>query len=93
MLIMDTLPAHKPNRMRELIEARGLESLYLPSYSPDYNPIEEAFSKIKEIPRRACTRTRETLLEALAEALSAISLRDARGFFEHAGYHPTAQLL
>lgn len=93
VLIMDKLPAHKPNRLRELIEARGCELLYLPSYSPDYNPIEEAFSKIKEILRRTCARTRETLLEALGEALSAISLRDARGFFEHAGYHPTGQLL
>jgi len=93
VLIMDKLPAHKPNRMRELIEARGCELLYLPSYSPDYNPIEEAFSKIKEILRRACARTRETLLEALGKALSAISLRDARGFFEHAGYYPTGQLL
>ena len=93
VLIMDKLPAHKPNRMRELIEARGCQLLYLPSYCPDYNPIEEAFSKIKEILRRACARTRETLLEALGEALSAISLRDAWGFFEHAGYHPVGQLL
>jgi transposase len=94
VLIMDKLPAHKPNRMRELIESRGWELLYLPmGYSPDYNPIEEAFSKIKEILRRACARTRETLLEALGEALSAISTRDAWGFFEHAGYHPTGQLL
>ena len=92
-MVMDKLPAHKPNRMRELIEERGCELLYLPSYSPDYNPIEEAFSKIKEILRRACARTREALLEALGEALSAISLRDARGFFEHAGYDPTGQLL
>jgi len=86
---MDKLPAHKPNRMRELIEQRRCELLYLPSYSPDYNPIEEAFSKIKEILRRACARTREALLEAL----SAISLRDARGFFEHAGFDPMGQLL
>ena len=78
VLIMDKLPAHKPNKMRELIEARGCELLYLPSYSPDYNPIEEAFSKIKEILRRACARTREALLEALGEGLSAISLWDAR---------------
>jgi transposase len=77
--------AHRGEGLRAL--------LYLPSYSPDYNPIEEAFSKIKEILRRACARTRETLLEALGEALSAISLRDAWGFFEHAGYHPTGQLL
>jgi transposase len=93
VLIMDKLPAHKPNRMRELIEQRGCELLYLPSYSPDFNPIEEAFSKIKEILRRACARTREALIEALGEALSAISLRDAWGFFEHAGYYPTGQLL
>jgi transposase len=79
--------------MRELIEARGCELLYLPSYSPDYNPIEEAFSKIKEILRRACARTREALLEALGEALCAISLQDARGFFEHAGYGPMGRLL
>jgi len=65
---MDKLPAHKPNRMRELIEQRGCELLYLPSYSPDYNPIEVAFSRIKEILRRACARTREALLEALGEA-------------------------
>jgi len=93
VIIMDSLPAHKPNRVRELIEGRGLELLYLPGYSPDYNPIEEAFSKIKEILRRACARTREALLEALGEALSAISLRDAQGFFEHAGYHSMGQLL
>ena len=69
VLVMDSLPAHKPNRVRGMIEERGLELLYLPSYSPDYNPIEEAFSKIKEILRRACARTREALLEALGEAL------------------------
>jgi transposase len=91
--IMDKLPAHKPNRMRELIEAKGCQLLYLPSYTPDYNPIEEAFSEIKEILRGACARTREAPLESLGEALSAISLRDARGFFEHAGYHPMGQLL
>jgi hypothetical protein len=53
----------------------------------------EAFSKIKEILRRACARTREALLEALGEALSAVSFRDAKGFFEHAGYRPIGQLL
>ena len=93
VVVMDNLSVHKSERVRELIEQRGLELLYLPSYSTDYNPIEEAFAKIKEILRRACARTRETLIEALGEALSAISLRDARGFFEHAGYHPTGQLL
>ena len=95
VLIMDKLPAHKRAKVRELIEGRGLKLLYLPSYSPDYNdPIEEAFSKVKQILRRACARTREALLlEALGEALSAVSFWDAQGFFEHAGYHPVGQLL
>ena len=92
VVVMDSLPAHKPARVRELIEGRGCELLYLPGYSPDYNPIEEAFSKIKQILRRACARTREALLEALGEALSAVSFLDAQGFFEHASYPPTAQL-
>jgi transposase len=92
VVVMDRLPAHKPKRVRELIEGRGCELLYLPSYSPDYNPIEEAFSKIKEILRRAAARTREALVEAMGEALSAISSRDAWSYFKHAGYHPTGQL-
>jgi transposase len=90
---MDNLPAHKPARVRELIEERGCELIYLPAYSPDLNPIEEAFSKIKGILRRAGARTKEDLLEVLGEALSALSARDARGYFEHAGYRPQAQLL
>ncbi len=93
VVIMDSLPAHKPNRMRELIEERGCELLYLPSYSPDYNPIEEAFSKIKEILRRAQARSREVLVDAIGQALSAISSKDAWSFFKHAGYHPAGQLL
>ncbi len=93
VLIMDNLPAHKPARVRELIEERGCELIYLPAYSPDLNPIEEAFSKIKEILRQAGARTKGALVDALGEALSAISAQDARGYFEHAGYHPQAQLL
>jgi transposase len=73
VLIMDKLPAHKRAKVRELIEGRGCQLLYLPSYSPDYNPIEEAFSKIKQILRRGCARRGEALLEALGEALSAVS--------------------
>jgi transposase len=79
--------------VRELIEERGCELYYLPSYSPDFNPIEEAFSKIKGIVRQAGARTREALVEVLGEALSAISAQDARGYFEHSGYRPQAQLL
>jgi transposase len=66
--------------------------LYLPSYSPDYNPIEEAFAKIKNLLRKAAARTRDALVEAIG-ALSAVSAADIRGFFEHAGYHTTGHLL
>ena len=93
VVIMDNLPAHKPKRVRELIEERGCELIYLPAYSPDLNPIEEAFSKIKGMLRRAGARMKEALLEVLGEALSAVSAQDTRGYFEHAGYRPQAQLL
>jgi transposase len=93
VVIMDNLPAHKPARVRELIEERGCELIYLPAYSPDLNPIEEAFSKVKDMLRRAGARTKEALLEVLGEALSAVSSGDARGYFEHAGYRPQVQLL
>ena len=77
--------------MRELIEGRGCELLYLPSYSPDLNPIEEAFSKIKNLIRKAQARSHEALLEAIGVAISAITDEDARGFFEHCGYRATVQ--
>ena len=93
VVIMDNLPAHKPKRVRELIEERGCELIYLPAYSQDLNPIEEAFSKIKGILHRAGARRKEALLEVLGEALSAVSAQDTRGYFEHAGYRPQAQLL
>jgi transposase len=93
VVIMDNLSAHKPARVRELIEERGCELIYLPAYSPDFNPIEEAFSKIKEIVRRAGARTKDAVLDVLGEALSAISVQDARGYFEHAGYRTRVQPL
>jgi transposase len=93
VVILDNLSAHKPARVRELIESRGCELIYLPAYSPDFNPIEEAFSKIKSIVRRAGVRTKDALIDVLSEALSAISVQDARGYFEHAGYRLRAQLL
>jgi transposase len=93
VVVMDNLGAHRPKRIRELIEERGCELLYLPSYSPDYNPIEEAFAKIKNLLRKAAARTREALVEAIGAALSAVSAADIRGFFEHAGYHTTVHLL
>jgi hypothetical protein len=67
--------------------------LYLPSYSPDLNPIEEAFSKIKRLVRKAEARTREALVEAIGLALSAVSSEDARSFFEHCGYRMSVQSL
>jgi transposase len=93
VVVMDNLSAHKPARVRELIEERGCELVYLPAYSPDFNPIEEAFSKIKDMLRQAGARTKDALVEVLGEALSAISAQDARGYFEHAGYRPPVQLL
>jgi transposase len=91
VVVMDNLSAHKGERIRELIEGRGCELLYLPSYSPDLNPIEEAFSKIKGLIRKAQARSREALLEAIGVAISALSARDARGFFEHCGYRAAVQ--
>ena len=91
IVVMDNLTAHKGERVKELIEERGAELLYLPPYSPDFNPIEEAFAKIKGILRKAEARSREALIEAIARAISAVSARDARGFFEHCGYRAMVQ--
>jgi transposase len=93
VVVMDNLGAHKPKRVKGLIEDRGCQLLYLPAYSPDYNPIEGAFSKTKGLLRKVGARTRETLVEAVGRALSAVSSRDAQGFFEHAGYRSLGQLL
>jgi transposase len=91
VVVMDNLSAHKGGRIWEIIEERGCELLYLPPYSPDLNPIEEAFSKVKGLMRKAEARTREALVEAMGRALSAVSARDARGFFEHGGYRAMGQ--
>jgi transposase len=69
--------------VRELIEQRGADLLFLPSYSPDLNPIEEAFSKIKNIVRKVGARTREALVEAIALAISALTLEDVAGWFAY----------
>jgi transposase len=91
VVVMDNLSAHKGARVKEMIEERGCELIYLPSYSPDYNPIEEAFSKIKGLVRKAEARTKEALIEAIGSALSAVSSRDAHSFFEHCGYRIPVQ--
>ena len=93
VVVMDNLGAHRPKRIRELIEQQGCELVYLPAYSPDYNPIEEAFAKIKNLLRKAAARSKEASVEAIGAALLAITAEDVQGFFEHAGYHPTGQLL
>jgi transposase len=93
IVVMDNLGAHRPKRIRQLIEERGCELLYLPSYSPDLNPIEEALSKIKHILRKIAARTKETLIEAIGRALAAVSAQDVRGFFVHCGYRTPAQQL
>lgn len=93
LVVVDNLAAHKGEEVRELVEARGCELLFLPPYSPDYSPIEEAFSKIKALLRKAEARTREALIEAMGRAISAVTARDARGFFEHCGYRLVGQLL
>jgi len=93
LVVMDNLSAHKSPRVRELVEELGAKLLYLLPYSPDLNPIEEAFAKIKSLMRKAEARTRETLLEVMGAAISAVSARDARGFFEHCGYGTPVQSL
>lgn len=92
IVVMDNLSAHKGERVRELIEGVGCELLYLPAYSPDFNPIEQAFSKLKASLRRAGARTFGALVEAMGWALDSITARDASGFFRHCGYRASAQL-
>jgi len=91
VVVMDNLGAHRGERVRKLIEARGCSLLFLPPYSPDFSPIEEAFSKLKALLRRAAARSREALLEAIGSALSAVTPEDAAGFFGHCGYPLGAQ--
>ena len=93
VVVMDNLTAHKGDRVKELIEERGCQLLYLPPYSPEFNPIEEAFAKIKALVRKAEARTREALVEAIGRGISMVTAEDARGFFDHCGYTTPVQLL
>ncbi len=88
IVVMDNLSVHKSARVRQLIEARGCELLFLPAYSPDYSPIEETFSKVKAFLRRVGARTHEALQEAIGQALETITAADALGWFRHCGYLP-----
>ena len=93
VVVLDGLGAHRTQKVRELIEARGADLLFLPSYSPELNPIEEAFSKIKALVRKERARVREALVEAIGRALAAVTPEDAAGWFAHAGYWPLDQPL
>ncbi len=94
VVVLDNLGAHKGERVRELIEERGCELLFLPPYSlKDLNPIEEAFSKVKGSLGRTGARTRETLIEAIGRALDAVTAKDPQGFFDHCGYRFSGQSL
>ncbi len=93
LVVMDNLGAHRPKRVRELIEDRDCELIYLPPYSPDFNPIEEAFSKVKHLLRKIGARGKEALIEAMGRALGAVSTEDVRGFFTDCGYRTPAQHL
>ncbi len=86
IVILDNLSAHKVAGVRQIIEAHGAQLLYLPPYSPDYNPIEQAWSKIKQLLRTAKSRSLESLEAAITEALAAISSDNAIAWFRHCGY-------
>ncbi len=86
IVVMDNLRVHKSARVRHLIEEQGCHLLFLPAYSPDFSPIEEAFSKVKAYLRRMKARTREALQEAIAQALLTVTSQDAHGWFGHCGY-------
>jgi len=88
VVVLDNLSVHKGERVRFAIEAKGCQVLFLPAYSPDFTPIEEAFSKLKTWLRRLGVRTREALEEAIAQGLEHITAQDAHGWFWHCGYLP-----
>jgi transposase len=90
-VILDNLSIHQGVRVRQAIEARGCRLLFLPAYSPDFSPIEEAFSKLKTRLRRVGARTRKALQEAIAQALPLITAQDAHGWFHHCGYPPALE--
>ena len=86
VVVMDNLSAHKQERVRDLIEARGCQLQYLPPYSPDLNPIESAWSKVKTYLRALKARSQEALEAGVSTALRTITAPDARGYFGHCGY-------
>ncbi len=88
-VIMDNLPAHKVHGVQEAIQAVGASLLYLPPYSPDFNPIEMAFSKLKALLRAAAARTMPDLWQAIADALKRFTSDECRNYLVAAGYDAT----
>ena len=88
-VIMDNLPGHKGPRVRQLIEAAGAHLLYLPPYSPDFNPIENAFAKFKALLRKAAERTVDGLWNAIGHIVDTFTTRECRNYFNAAGYDAT----
>ena len=86
VVVLDNLSAHKVSGVQEAIEAVGASLRYLPPYSPDFNPIEQAWSKLKSYLRSVAARTHHALSRAIAEGLELITPEDAHGFFTHCGY-------
>jgi len=86
IVVLDNLSAHKNQRVRELIESIGAELWYLPAYSPDLNPIEKMWSKIKSVLRTLKARTEKALINAIARALEQVTASDAKSWFESCGY-------
>lgn len=93
IVLLDNLNVHKSPRARALIEGAGCEVRFLPPYSPDFNPIELAFAKIKQTLRGAAPRSFADIVTATGPALDAVTTADARGFFAHCGYPLSGQVL
>jgi transposase len=91
VVVLDNLSAHTGERVRQAIQARECQLLWLPTYSPDLTPIEEAFSKLKAFLRRVGARTHDALQEAIGRGLETITAQDACGWFTHGGYPPDRQ--
>lgn len=88
LVILDNLSVHKQTALQQAVQAAGCEVLFLPTYSPDFNPIEQAFAKIKGLLRRTQARTTEALMDAIAHAIEHVTAGDAAGFFRGCGYAP-----
>jgi transposase len=88
LVIMDNLPAHRVSGVRQAIEAAGATRLFLPPYSPDFNPIEQAFAKLKAWLRKAAARTKDALWQAITEALDAFTPAECINYFRNSGYDP-----